>query len=259
MNFFRLVIVGFFWMSVVLCNAQTDLEKGIIYFDKRAENHENLKVDSTNINLSITYLKKALTVKADNEKAYDYLLLSYYYKGAFVARTKQEQKTNYLIGQTLGIQAIEKYPKNAAILLWYIANMSKFGEAQGVVSSAKNGLADKVKIQAEKLLKLDSEFNDGSAYKLLGVINYKVPYIPLFLTWPDKKIAEEYLKKALTVNPKSISNLYYYAEFLTEVKRNEEAKIILNKIINAPPRERALIEDMYDIDMAKKLFNKISK
>ncbi len=244
-------------MSVAQCNAQTDLEKGIAFFDKRAEKHENLKVDSANITLAIAHLKKALTIQADNEKAYDYLLLSYYFKGAFVVKTKEEQKANYLIGQTLGKQAVEKYPENPAILLWYIANMSKYGEAQGIITSAKNGLADKVKIQAEKLLKIDSNFNDGSAYKLLGVINYKVPYIPLFLTWPDKKVAEDYLKKALAVNPKSVSNLYYYAEYLTEVKRDEEAKIILNKIIKASPREDALIEDLYDIDMAKKLLDKI--
>ena len=168
--FFKLVIIVLISLGVTQCFAQTDLEKGITYFDKRAEKHENLKVDSTNINLAINHLKKALTVKADNEKAYDYLLRSYYYKGAFVVKTKQEQKSNYLIGQTLGKHAIEKYPKNPGILLWYIANMSKFGEAQGIVTSAKNGLADKVKTNAETLLKLDPKFKvDPSVYGMTNV------------------------------------------------------------------------------------------
>jgi tetratricopeptide (TPR) repeat protein len=256
-NVDRLIILVLVSLCATISSAQTNLQKGIVFFEQRAENHNNLKVDSANINQAISFLRQAYSDNESNEQACSYLLRAYYYKGAFVVKTKQEQKTNYLIGQTLGEQVIEKYPQNAAILLWYIANMSKYGEAQGVVTSAKNGLADKVKKYAEKLLELDSEFNDGAAYKLLGVINYKVPYIPLFLTWPDKKVAEEYLKKALAINPKAISNLYYYAEFLTEVKRNEEAKIILNKIINASPREEALIEDLYDIDMAKKLIEKI--
>ncbi len=56
-NFFRLVILGFFGMSVTIGSAQTDLENGARYFDKRAEKHTGLKVDSTNINLAIEYFK----------------------------------------------------------------------------------------------------------------------------------------------------------------------------------------------------------
>ena len=143
--------------------------------------------------------------------------------------------------------------------MWYIANFSKYGESLGVVSSAKNGLADKVKLYTDKLIILNPKFNDGAGYKILGVINYKVPHIPLVLTWPSKIKAEEYLKKALAVNPKSISNLYYYAEFLSEVKRKEEAKIILKKVLETSPRKTNLIEDMYDISQAKKLLEKLEK
>lgn len=258
-SYIRLVILGLFGMSVTIGNAQTDLETGINYFDKRAEKHTGLKVDSTNINLAIDYFNKALISGKEIEKTYDYLLLSYYYKGAFVVRTKEDQKANYLIGTKLGEKIIKRYPKNSGILLWYIANFSKYGELKGIVASAKEGLADKIKLHTEQLIKLDPEFSDGAPHKLLGVINYKVPYIPLFLTWPSKEVAEKHLKKALTINPKSISNIYYYAEFLTEVKRTAEAKILLNKAISISPREDALIEDLYDIDMAKKLLAKLTK
>lgn len=254
---YRFVIIAFLVCGFNSIKAQTDLQKGIDFFDKRAENHEGLKVDSTNINKAIAYFNKALQVKADNERAYDYLLLSYYYKGAFVVRTKADQKLAYLKGKQLGEEAIKKYPNNKAILLWYIANFSKYGEAKGVVSSAKEGLADKVKHFAEKLLKMDSTYADGSPHKIIGVINYKVPNIPFIITWPSKKVAEYHLKKALAVNPKSISNLYFYAEFLTEMKRNAEAKLLLNRVINSKPRLDAIIEDLYDINQAKKLLEKI--
>jgi tetratricopeptide (TPR) repeat protein len=257
--FFRLVIVVFISLGRTYSFAQTDLEKGITYFDNRAETHENLVVDSTNINLAIDYFTKSIVANKDVEKAYDYLLLSYYYKGAFVVRTKDGQKSNYLLGTTLGEKAIQLYPKNPAILLWYIANFSKYGEAKGIVSSAKEGLADKIKTYTKKLMDLDPEFADGAPHKLMGVINYKVPNIPFFLTWPSKEVAEEHLIKAIKINPKSISNIYYYAEFLVGERRNQEAKILLEKIISASPREDALIEDLYDIDMAKKLLAKITK
>lgn len=254
---FKLIVVSFFGLSTALCSAQSAFEQGVVFFDKRAEKHEGLKVDSTNINLAIKNFKKALKDKTKNEEATDYLLLCYYYKAAFVVRDKEEQKKNYFIGQTLGTTAIKKFPKNKGILLWYIANMSKYGEAKGIVSSAKNGLADKIKTHTEKLMELDPKFSDGAPYRIMGVINYKVPYIPLFLTWPSKQKAEEYLKNALTINSKNISNLYYYAEFLVEEKRESEAKVLLNKILKTSPRSTALIEDMYDISMAKKLLSNI--
>lgn len=255
---FRLILIFELVLSFAFCKAQSNLERGITFYENRAEKYHDLKVDSTNINTAILFFHNELKTEND-EKAIQYLLKCYYYKAAFVVRTKEEQQKNYYKGALMGEQAIKAYPKNEAILMWYIANFSKYGESLGVVSSAKNGLADKVKLYTEKLIVLNPKFNDGAGYKILGVINYKVPHIPLVLTWPSKIKAEEYLKKALAINPKSISNLYYYAEFLSEVKRKEEAKIILKIGVETPPRKTNLIEDMYDISQAKKLLEKLEK
>ncbi len=255
---YRLIIISFLGLSAAMCSAQSDFEQGVSYYNNRAEKHEGLKVDSTNINLAIKHFTEALD-SDKQERAYDYLTLCYYYKAAFVVKTKQLQKKTYLKGKTIGEQALKKYPRNKGILLWYIANYSKYGELQGVVASAKNGLADKMKKLTEKLMDIDSEFSDGAPHRILGVLHYKVPYIPLFLTWPSKEDAEKHLKKALTINPTAISNLYYYAEFLVEEKRDTEARIVLDKLLKIAPRKTALIEDMYDLSMAKRLRKKLTK
>lgn len=244
-------------LSLAFCKAQSSLQKGIEFFDKRADNHNELKVDSVNINKAILYLEKALIDDEDKENAFNYLLFSYYFKASFVDRNKLVQKNTYLKGKKLGENAIKHYPQNPKILMWYIANFSKYGEAIGITSAVKNGLAEKIKYYVEKLIKIDPKYDDGAGYKIFGVINYKVPYIPLFLTWPSHKNAEIYLKKALSVNNKSISNLYYYAEFLSEEKRFAEAKIILKMVTQSTPRKSYFIEDLYDITQAKKLLKKI--
>ncbi|MCB9335695.1 MAG: hypothetical protein H6586_06065 [Flavobacteriales bacterium] len=254
---FRLIIVSFLGLGTTICSAQSYFEKGLDYYNNRAEKHEELKVDSTNINQAIFYFEKELHEDKNAESVTEFLLKSYYYKAAFVVRSKDEQKLFYKKGTELGEKSITTYPKNKGILLWYIANFSKYGEANGIISSVKEGLADKIKRHTEQLLELDASFESGAAHKILGVINYKVPNIPFMITWPSKEKAEEHLKKALAVNPKSISNIYYYAEFLSEVKRKEEAKILLQKVMNTSPRKEALIEDLYDISMAKKLIDKL--
>lgn len=255
-NKFKIILVSLLSLCTAFCSAQTDFDTGLKYYDLRAEKHEGLKVDSVNINKAIKHFTKALDSEKQ-EEAYSYLTFCYYYKAAFVVKSKQLQKKTYLKGKNIGEQAIKKYPKNKGILLWYIANYSKYGEAQGVVASAKNGLADKMKTFTEKLMELDPEFSDGAPHRIMGVLHYKVPNIPLFLTWPNKKEAEKHLKKALAIKTKSIANLYYYAEFLAEEKRHTEAKIVLNKLLKIAPRKTALIEDMYDISMAKKLKAKL--
>lgn len=255
---YRLFLIFEFVLSFAFCKAQTNLERGITFYENRAEKHHDLKVDSTNINTAILFFHNELKT-ANDEKANQYLLQCYYYKAAFVVRAKNDQQINYYKGALIGEQAIKVYPKNEAILMWYLANFSKYGESLGIVSSAKNGLADKVKLYTEKLIALNPKFNDGAGYKILGVLNYKVPHIPLIISWPSKIKAEEYLKKALAINSKSISNLYYYAEFLSEVKRNEEAKIILKMVVDTTPRKINLIEDLYDITQAKKLLKKLEE
>lgn len=254
----KLILVIFLGLSAALCSAQSDFDLGVQYFDKRAEIHDGLNVDSTNINLAIRHFHQSIKVGEKEERSTDYILLCYYFKAAFVVPSKKLQKKNYLIGKTLGERAFKKYPQNKGILLWYIAHVSKYGEAQGIVASAKNGLADKIKTLTQKLLELDPNFSDGSPHRIMGVINYKVPYIPLFITWPSKEKAEEHLKKALAVNPKAIANLYYYAEFLVEEKREAEAKVILTRLLKIAPRKDALIEDLYDISMAEKLMKQMA-
>ncbi|MCC7331705.1 MAG: hypothetical protein IT232_03760 [Flavobacteriales bacterium] len=255
----RYLVVVFILNGLSFSNAQSSFQLGMEYFKLRAENHKGLKADSVNISKAITHFYSALHSKADNKSSYVFLLKSINYKASFASSSKAEQNKLYWEGKILGEEAIRKYPLDAEILFWYIGNLGKYAESKGAVAAAKEGLVSKMKSSSEKLLKLDSLFFDGAAFKILGVMNYKAPYIPIILTWPSKKNAEIYLKKALSVNPKSISNLYYYAEFLYEVKRIRESKLILEKAEQIPLRRDLLLEDTFDLLQVKKLLEKIEK
>lgn len=229
-----------------------EVKKAITFYNHRADGHTGLTAKPENINNAIAILEKAHQSNP-TETTYEYLLRSYYFKAAFVVSGKKDQKYWYNKGKVLGEEAIKKYPENVSILYWTIANFGKWGEAYGIMASAKEGLADILKELTEKLIKLDPKFANGGGYRILGVMHYKVPKIPFITPWPSSEEAEKNLKKALAINPKLPSNLYYYAEFLKEEKRKPEAKAFLKIALKASPRKEYLLEDMWDIEQAKKL------
>jgi tetratricopeptide (TPR) repeat protein len=50
----------------------------------------------------------------------------------------------------------------------------------------------------------------------------------------SKKKSEEHLRKSLTYNPNSTASLFFLAETLIELDRNQEARETLQKILDAP-------------------------
>ncbi|MCB0410379.1 MAG: hypothetical protein KDD29_09180, partial [Flavobacteriales bacterium] len=74
---FRLIIVSFLGLGTTICSAQSYFEKGLDYYNNRAEKHEELKVDSTNINQAIFYFEKELHEDKNAESVTEFLLKSY--------------------------------------------------------------------------------------------------------------------------------------------------------------------------------------
>ena len=86
----------------------------------------------------------------------------------------------------------------------------------------------------EKSIALDPTALDGSAYTSLGSLYYQVPPWPLAFGSDSK--AEEFLKKALELNPDGIDPNYFYGDFLLQNDHYAEAKVYLEKALNAPER-----------------------
>ena len=53
-----------------------------------------------------------------------------------------------------------------------------------------------MKTHSEKIIELDPDYKDGGGYFMLGVVHLRTPYVPFFLSWPDKDEAERLLKIA---------------------------------------------------------------
>lgn len=117
------------------------------------------------------------------------------------------------------------------------------------------GALGKVK-EARSLLeeaeKIDATVLDGSIYTSLGSLYYQVPGWPIGFGKSSK--AEEYLQKALLINPDGIDPNYFYGDFMLKEGKLEKAVEYLAKAQTAPPRpDRPLADKGRQAEIAEKL------
>jgi tetratricopeptide (TPR) repeat protein len=111
---------------------------------------------------------------------------------------------------------------------WTAANMGALAESHGLRQGLK--YRGGIKEALLTVLKLDPGFQQGSADRALGRWYYKVPG----LFGGSKKKAEEHLRKSLTYNPNSTASLFFLAETLIELDRDDDARAALQKVLDAP-------------------------
>lgn len=93
----------------------------------------------------------------------------------------------------------------------------------------------------EAALKINPKALDGSAYTSLGSLYYQVPGWPIGFGDDDK--AEEYLKKALKMNPNGIDPNFFYGDFLAQDGREKEARVYFERALQAPDRPSRPLAD----------------
>jgi len=133
----------------------------------------------------------------------------------------------------------ETYPGRSEPLIWEGIIVSSWAGEKGGVGALS--LVKQAKADYEQAIQIDAKALDGSAYNSLGVLYYKVPGWPL--GFGDKAKAKELLQKALALNPHGIDPNFFYAEYLVETKKADEAVPYLEKALQAPPRPGRQIAD----------------
>ena len=131
-------------------------------------------------------------------------------------------------GITAGRAATRVEPNRPEGHMWLAANMGALAESFGL----RQGLKYRGEIKDELLtvLRLDAAFEQGSADRALGRWYYKVPG----LFGGSNKKSEEHLRRSLTYNPNNTASLYFLAETLIAMKRKDEAKNVLQRLLAGP-------------------------
>jgi hypothetical protein len=150
-------------------------------------------------------------------------------------------------GIRAGRTAVALAPNRPEGHFWIAANMGALAESFGL----RQGLKYRGDIRDELMivLKLDPAFQHGSADRALGRWYFKVPG----LFGGSKKKSEEFLRRSLTYNPNNTASLFFLAETLIGLDREQEAKRELQKLLDAPIDPGWAPEDRQFKEKAKKL------
>ena len=93
---------------------------------------------------------------------------------------------------------------------------------------------------------------------MLGRAHFVLPYVPLILSWPDKKLADKYLNMALQKNPRDLYNYFFLAELRFDQKRYADALDLIDRGLSRGIRTNYFLEDKRGRWELKELQKKIN-
>ena len=126
----------------------------------------------------------------------------------------------------------------------------------GIFKAAREGVADIMREQSNKIILLDPEYEDGGGYFMLGAVHYKSPYIPFLLSWPDIDLAIKYLELSVKTGKATLNQKNYLAQAYHKSGDSKKARALLNDVISSNSRTSHIVEDLNDIDEATTLLKK---
>ena len=251
---FSRCVLFYFMVAYGICS-QNELEKGIASFNQRFEGSIKNSAKPEPITNAINHFQDALKNSATETDAELYLLQSYYFRGKYVHNNKKKQKADFTKGKILGEKCIKKYSDSAPFRYWYLVNLGSWSEVYGIITAAREGVADLMKEHSEIIISLDPKYENGGGYFMLGAVHFKSPYIPFFLSWPNNDKAITYLTKALTIGEETPNQKVYLAQALYRDGQKKRAIEILKDVASMTPSTSEIVRDWEQIELAEQLLS----
>ncbi len=128
-----------------------------------------------------------------------------------------------------GEKAIQKAPDSAEAHFWLAGNYASYGETKGVMSSLS--MIGKIRKELDRVNQLNDRYLAGGAYRIQGIMDYKVPAI----AGGNKKRALERLEKSLAMDTQNPLTVFYMADYYAAIGDKEKAKAYLAQLDTLKP------------------------
>ena len=234
-----------------------DLEKGVAYFEARSENAIGLQANAINVDKAIAIFEPLVKQNKHLQVAGGYCLQCYNFKGRFVYISDADKKKAYAKTIALGNDLVKKFPKDGKIRFELTSAIALSAEINGIMKSVDDNVMPQLLYHTKMLIQTDSMYNNGGGWKFDAGLNYKTPYIPFVMTWPDKDKAVKIMKKVLKYFPADVGANFYCAEALYENDQKKLAKMYFELAVKLPSRKDFMIEDEFFKVKSKKYLAKL--
>ncbi|MDD5941607.1 hypothetical protein [Fibrobacter sp.] len=239
-----------FLLFAVYCvgYANEDLRVADSCYAARAERAKGDKADARNAKIMIEHYLKAMGDSSVWERATEGYVKSLFFSFRFVHFEKNRRKEKLDSLKSISETAYKQFPKNREIAHVYASALSMWGNERGALTSVKDGVAAKVRDVATA----------AEDYQVLGRAHFVLPYVPLILSWPDKKLADKYLNMALQNDPRDLYNYFFLAELRFDQKRYADALDLIDRGLSRGIRTNYFLEDKRGRWELKELQKKIN-
>ena len=139
-----------------------------------------------------------------------------------------ERRASLERGVVAGETAARLSPERPEGHYWLAANMGALAESFGMSQGVK--YRSRIKAELERVAEIDPAWEQASALTALGRWYSLVPR----LFGGSHAKADEYFRRALHQFPHSVTALLFLAESLTAQKKTDEARTLLQRVIDAP-------------------------
>ncbi len=240
--------------------AENAVQSGDIWYEQRGSNFDptNLNVDPVIINKALEYYRKGFdeTTGKTKEEACWKLIRSCFFIGQYAEKDSEAKKTIYDIGKNIGSEGLKYFPESVAIHTWMAIIWGVWGEEYGILRSAREGVAGRIRQHCEKVIEIDNTFQDAAGYRVLGRLHFKAPKIPIILSWPSKDKSLEYLEKAHQMAPNNLYTKQYLAESLYDSGKIDRAQKLIIEIIESNYIDQGIVEDTFIKNRSQAILDK---
>ena len=168
----------------------------------------------------VIYERAAVTDSAHAVEAYWKASRAAWWLGENTA-DRVEQLQNFQTAIHFAQKAVQLNPDSVEAHFWLGANEGTYGKAKGVLKSLS--LVKSIRHEMAEVLRLNDHYLSGAAYRVLGVVDLKVPA----LMGGNLTRSKEELDQALRLGPEDPFVHYDYVQFYLASNNSDKARAAL--------------------------------
>jgi FimV-like protein len=131
---------------------------------------------------------------------------------------------------------------------WLGVSDGEYGQAKGLLKSLS--MTKSIRSEMEAVIKINPAYQNGGAYLVLGKMDFELPGL---MGGSNKRAVQEY-EQGLKVAPSNLLMKVYLAESYIDAGRKEEARKLLNEVLNGSGEQTPEVRDARK--EAKKIYDK---